>query len=247
MLVSVSGEARGRLVFPLDYPDLAAARRGAELVSSSAGVLKVGLELFVKEGPPAVAIGAALGCEVFLDLKLHDIPATVDAAVASAAVLGAKYLTVHASGGPTMVAAAVRRAEREASGLTILAVTVLTSLDDADLAAVGVSGTTGEQALRLARAAHSAGAGGFVCAPAERPALRAALGPEVVLVTPGIRPAGAAASDQKRMGTPRQAILNGATLLVVGRPIREAPDPAFAARNILGEIAAALAVVSRPS
>ena len=231
-------DPRSRLAFPLDYPDLSTARRGAELVAASAGVLKVGLELFVKEGPAATRIGAELGCDVFLDLKLHDIPATVDAAVASAASLGVRYLTIHAGGGPAMVEAAVRRADRSATGITILAVTVLTSLDDADLAAVGVSGSAGDQALRLARMAHGAGARGFVCSPAELRAMRAALGPDVVLVTPGVRPGGTSMGDQKRTGTPREAIADGASVLVIGRPIREAADPGQAAKAILDEILA---------
>jgi orotidine-5'-phosphate decarboxylase len=235
----VSTTARHRLVYPLDYPDLGTARRGALLVAGSVGVLKVGLELFVKEGPAAVKLGAELGCEVFLDLKLHDIPATVEAAAASAAGLGVKYLTIHAGGGAAMVEAAVRGAARAASGMVILAVTVLTSLDDADLAALGVAGGAGAQAVRLARMAHTAGARGFVCSPAELPAMRSALGTQVCLVTPGIRPAGAAEGDQKRTGTPREAVMAGATLLVVGRPIREAADPGAAATQIVDEIAAA--------
>jgi orotidine-5'-phosphate decarboxylase len=236
----VSPAARSRLAFPLDYPDLDAARRGAAQIRESVGVLKVGLELFVREGPAAVRVGAELGCDVFLDLKLHDIPATVDGAVASAAGLGARFLTIHASGGPRMVEAAVRRAERENPALVILAVTVLTSLDDADLAALGISGTASSHALGLARAAHAAGARGFVCSPSEVRRLRAELGPESILVTPGIRPAGSAAGDQKRTGTPRDAILDGANLLVVGRPIRDAADPAGAARSIAAEIDGAL-------
>jgi orotidine-5'-phosphate decarboxylase len=241
----VSADARGRLAFPLDYRDVAEARRGAALVSASVGVLKIGLELFVSEGPSAAALGAEFGCDVFLDLKLHDIPATVDAAVASAAALRAKYLTVHASGGSAMVAAAVRRAERDAPDLTILAVTVLTSLDDADLTVLGIPATASEHALHLARVAYDAGARGFVCSPADLLPMRAALGSDVVLVAPGIRPAGVAAWDQKRTGTPRQAILDGASLLVVGRPIREAKDPSLAARNLLDEIDAAASEARR--
>ena len=240
MLVPLSGEPRHHLAFPLDYPDLAAARSGAALVRESAGVLKVGLELFVREGPAAVRLGEELGCDVFLDLKLHDIPATVEGAVASAASLGARYLTIHASGGPRMVEAAVRRAVRDNPRLVILAVTVLTSLDDADLSAMGVAANAGEQALRLAKVAHGAGARGFVCSPSELRAMRQALGQDVVLVTPGIRPAGASAGDQKRTGTPREAVLDGADLLVVGRPIRDAQDPAAAARAIAAEIGVAL-------
>jgi orotidine-5'-phosphate decarboxylase len=188
-----------------------------------------------------VRFGRELGCDVFLDLKLHDIPATVDGAVARACELGVKYLTVHASGGGAMLEAAVKRAAKDAPGLTILAVTVLTSLDDADLAAAGIPRSATEHVVGLARLAHDAGVRGFVCSPAEITPLRAALGNEVVLVTPGIRPAGAAAGDQKRVGTPGDAIRAGASVLVVGRPIRDAADPAAAARQVLAEIAAAQA------
>jgi orotidine-5'-phosphate decarboxylase len=230
-------DPRRRLAFPLDYPDIDAARRGAALVAESAGVLKVGLELFVREGPRTVAIAEGLDCDVFLDLKLLDIPATVERAVGSASALGARYLTVHASGGARMVESAVRRAETEGAGLTILAVTVLTSLDESDLAATGVAGTPAEQVRRLAELAWSAGARGFVCSTAEVASLRAALGADAILVTPGIRPAGPSGDDQKRTGTPEQAISHGATILVVGRPIRDAADPAAAARSIRGQIA----------
>lgn len=234
--------ARDRLAFPLDYPTLDEARRGAERVVASAGVLKVGLELFVKEGPAAVRLGEELGAAVFLDLKLHDIPETVERAVASAVGLGVRYLTVHAGGGPRMLEGAAKRVEREGSKLRLLAVTVLTSLDDADLRAVGVNDGTSAQALRLAKLAVSSGVSGLVCSAAEVRELRQALGPDVVLVTPGIRPADANKSDdQKRVGTPASAIRDGSSVLVVGRPIRDAADPSLAARRILDEIAAASA------
>lgn len=232
--------ARRKLAFPLDYDNLGAARRAAELVAESVGVLKIGLELFVKEGPAAVRLGRELGRDVFLDLKLHDIPATVDGAVASAAALGVKYLTVHAFGGPEMIEQAVRRAEREDPNLTILAVTVLTSLSGDDLAVMSIAASPDEQAIRLATMAAGAGARGFVCSPVELAALRRAVGPEAVVVTPGIRPSGSAANDQKRTGTPREAIGAGASVLVVGRPIRDAADPAAAARAVLHEIAESL-------
>jgi orotidine-5'-phosphate decarboxylase len=209
-------------------------------VAPSVGVLKVGLELFVKEGPPAVRIGHELGRDVFLDLKLHDIPATVDGAVASAAALGVKFLTVHAFGGPEMIERAVRRAEVEASGLTILAVTVLTSLSSDDLSSLSVDASPGDQAMRLAKMAARAGARGFVCSPAEVAQVRATVGPDAVIVTPGIRPSGSASDDQKRTGTPSEAIRAGASILVVGRPIRDAADPALAARGIVDEISGAL-------
>lgn len=234
--------ARDRLAFPLDYPSLDEARRGAERVVASAGVLKIGLELFVKEGPAAVRLGEELGAAVFLDLKLHDIPETVERAVASAVGLGVRYLTVHAGGGPRMLEGAAKRVEREGSSLRLLAVTVLTSLDDADLRAVGCNDGTSAQALRLAKLAVSSGVSGLVCSAAEVRELRQALGPDVVLVTPGIRPADANKSDdQKRVGTPAGAIRDGSSVLVVGRPIRDAADPSLAARRIHDEIAAASA------
>ena len=245
MLVSVNGArhpARDRLAFALDFPSLGEAERGAARVTDAVGVLKVGLELFVSEGPRAVELGRQLGCEIFLDLKLHDIPETVERAVASAAALGVRYLTVHASGGPKMLAAAARRAEHENTGLTLLAITVLTSLDAPDLLAVGVAGTPAEHALRLARLADSQGIPGMVCSALEVAALREALGPKAVLVTPGIRPRADGSDDQKRTGTPASAIAAGSSLLVVGRPIRDAADPAAAAWAISDEIQRASAL-----
>ena len=235
---------RERLAFALDYPTLAEAESGAARVRESVGVLKVGLELFVAEGPAAVKVGERLGIRVFLDLKLHDIPETVERAVATAGQLGASFLTLHASGGPRMLEAAARRAAREATGLKLLAVTVLTSLDAADLAAIGVSGAPAEHVLRLGQLARGAGIHGLVCSTSEVGSLRSALGPEAILVTPGIRPAGAAVGDQKRVGTPASALKDGSSLLVVGRPIRDAADPSAAARAILHEMSQAVATPS---
>lgn len=232
--------ARPELAFALDYPTLAEAAAGAALVAPSAGVLKIGLELFMREGPRAVEMGRALGRDVFLDLKLCDIPETVERAVQNAAALEVRYLTIHASGGRAMLERAAAAAARATSPLTLLAVTVLTSLDQADLTALGVGGTPAEHALRLARIASSAGVGGFVTSAQEVASLRAALGPGAVLVTPGIRPSGAAAGDQKRVATPSAALAAGASMLVVGRPIRDAADPAAAAKSIAREIAATL-------
>ncbi len=234
-------DSRSRLVFALDYQDLTAARQGAAAVTSEVGVLKVGLELFLREGPPAVRLGAEVGSEVFLDLKLHDIPETVERAVANACQLGVRYLTVHAAGGPKMLEQAVTRVQKEGVDLTLLAVTVLTSLDGSDLAAIGVKDEPGTQARRLALMARSVGIPGFVCSTREVANLREALGPEAVLVTPGIRPTGPGGDDQKRVGTPGDAIRSGSSLLVVGRPIRDAADPRAAAAAIRAEIAAALA------
>ena len=231
--------ARDRLAFPLDYASLDEARLGAALVSDSFGVLKVGLQLFVSEGPSAARIGEEFSAAVFLDLKLHDIPETVERAVASAAALGVRYLTLHAAGGPKMLERAAERAAKEKTGLVLLAVTVLTSLDAADLAAVGVGAEPGAQAMRLARLAVGSGIPGLVCSPAEVAALRQTLGPDVVLVTPGIRPGGGGGDDQKRTGTPAEAIRAGSTLLVVGRPVRDAADPRAAAAAVLGEVSEA--------
>jgi orotidine-5'-phosphate decarboxylase len=232
--------ARDKLAFPLDYATLDEARKGAALVAESAGVLKVGLELFVREGVPAARIGNDFDCQVFLDLKLHDIPETVERAVASACSFGVRYLTLHASGGPKMLERAARRAEAENPNLILLAVTVLTSLDASDLAAIGSSGDPAAQALRLARLALAAGVRGFVCSAAEVATLRRELGENVTLVTPGIRPAGGVVGDQKRVATPAAAIRAGSSLLVVGRPIRDDQDPRAAARRILDEIAEAI-------
>lgn len=243
---AATDEARRRLVFPLDYASLDEARAGAGVVAPAIGVLKVGLELFVREGPSAVALGRELGLDVFLDLKLHDIPETVGRAVRNAAALGVRYLTVHAHGGRAMLERAAEEAAKAPSPLTILAVTVLTSLDGADLTALGIAAPPADQVLRVARLAWDAGVRGFVASATEAASLRRCLGPGALLVTPGIRPAGSAAGDQKRITTPAQAIADGADLLVVGRPIRDAADPLAAAQAVVGEIEGALAASQRP-
>jgi orotidine-5'-phosphate decarboxylase len=229
-----------RLVFALDLPTLDAARAMAFAVRDAVGMFKIGLELFIEAGPRATAIGPETQRPLFLDLKLHDIPETVERAVARAAALGVRMLTVHASGGPAMVRRAVQRASKEATGLEIAAVTVLTSLDAGDLAAIGVGGDVATQAERLARVAHAEGVRAFVCSPREVGGLRAALGPEVTLVTPGVR-AGQETpkDDQKRTLTAGEAIAAGADWVVVGRPIRDAVNPLEAARAIDAETAAA--------
>ncbi len=235
--------ARDRLALAADLP-LPEALALWEQVAPHVGVAKVGLSLFVEHGPRAVEAFLQRGARVFLDLKLHDIPNTVELAAARAAALGVSYLTIHAGGGAAMVRAAVAGAQAGAAKAgtpvpVILAVTVLTSMDDAALAQTGVVGAPAVQVARLATLATAAGATGLVCSAREVAELRALLGPAPVLCTPGIRPAGAAANDQARTETPSSAIRAGSSLLVVGRPITAAADPAAAARAIEAEIAAA--------
>lgn len=210
-------------------------------IKADVGVAKVGLSLFVEHGPAAVRPFLEQGARVFLDLKLHDIPNTVELAARRAGELGVSFLTVHASGGEAMLRAAVTgvndgAAKRGQVAPRILAVTVLTSLTDADLAEVGLAGTTGDGVLRLAELAHRAGAAGLVCSPREAQPLRQRFGPGFFLCTPGIRPAGAAAGDQARAETPAFARRAGADLLVVGRPIYTASDPVQSARAIAQEL-----------
>lgn len=228
-----------RLIVALDEPDLSSARRLALAVAPHAHVLKVGLELFVEAGPAALALGREANLPVFLDLKLHDIPETVERAVARAAALGASILTIHAQGGRAMIERALARAEREKTGLTIAVVTVLTSLDDTDVRALGVDRDARTHARALARFAFDAGARTFVCSPAEAASLREELGESARLITPGIRPAGSSTGDQKRIATPADAARAGVWAVVVGRPIRDASDPAAAARAIASELEAA--------
>jgi orotidine-5'-phosphate decarboxylase len=233
--------ARQRLIVALDAPDASAA---AGLVSRLEGVclwFKVGLELFTAAGPSVVRELVGNGHRVFLDLKFHDIPNTVAGAVRSAAALGVRMTTVHAAGGPAMLAAAREAIEGLADPPELLAVTVLTSIDAPQLAATGIERSPGEQVELLGRLGLASGYRGFVCSPKEIARLRAVTGPEGILVIPGIRPAGAAVGDQRRVATPAEALAAGASYLVIGRPITQAADPAQAAEAILSEMAAALA------
>jgi orotidine-5'-phosphate decarboxylase len=198
------------------------------------------MELYYAAGNSFVHELKNRGFNVFLDLKLHDIPNTVAGAVRSATQAGASLLTIHASGGPAMMAAAAEAASAPGAP-KLLAVTVLTSMDASDLAATGIAGTPAEQVLRLAKLAKAAGIDGMVCSAEEVSTLSAELGPRTMLVVPGIRPTGAATEDQRRIATPAEAIAQGASMLVVGRPITRATDPAAAASAILEEIAEALA------
>jgi orotidine-5'-phosphate decarboxylase len=217
------------LIVALDTRDHDRLRALATALGPEVGGLKVGLEAFAAIGPAAVATARA-AAPVFLDLKLHDIPNTVAGAAAAAARLGVAQLTVHATGGPKMIAAAAGAAPE----VTVLAVTILTSLDEATLAAVGLP-PSAEAVPRLAAMAVEAGAGGLVCAAPEIAAVRAAVGPGPLLVVPGIRPPGADPADQSRIATPAAALTAGADRLVIGRPITATTDPAHAARTLLRE------------
>jgi orotidine-5'-phosphate decarboxylase len=224
---------RDRLIVALDIPDVGVARRLVERIGERVVFYKVGMELAYGGGLAFVSELAAAGKQVFLDLKLHDIPNTVERATAQAARLGARFLTVHAY--PQTMRAALAGAK--GSGLQILAVTVLTSYDDADLFDACYRFGVVETARRRAEQAQELGVDGLVASPAEAAMLRQAVGGAMLLVTPGVRPAGAAAGDQKRVAAPAEAIRNGADYLVVGRPVTEAGDPRAAAEAIVAEIA----------
>ena len=212
----------------IDTPSLERAKLLAEQVRANAGGVKLGLEFFSANGPAGVAAILELGVPVFLDVKLHDIPNTVAKAVEALAPLEPAVLTVHAAGGRAMLEAAKAAAP---AGTKVVAVTVLTSLDGDDLRSIGVSSEPREQVERLAELARSAGLDGIVCSGAEVAAARAAW-PDGFFVVPGVRPAGGEVSDQKRVVTPRQALDDGASILVIGRPITAAADPVTALRDI---------------
>jgi orotidine-5'-phosphate decarboxylase len=232
-------EPKERLAVALDFPSAKPALELVDRLSGSCLWFKVGMELYYAAGNGFVETLRNRGFNVFLDLKLHDIPNTVAGAVRSATQAGASLLTIHAAGGPAMMAAAAEAAAAAPDSPRLLAVTVLTSMDTHELAAIGVASSPAEQVLRLARLAKQAGIDGLVCSAEEVGTLRAELGAETLLVIPGIRPSGSDIGDQKRIATPRQAIERGASMLVVGRPITRAADPAQAAKSILEEIALA--------
>jgi orotidine-5'-phosphate decarboxylase len=233
-------QARGRLIVALDVPDAARAAQLVDRLEGTCHWFKVGLELFAAAGPAVLEPLIGRGHSVFLDLKFHDIPNTVAGAVRSAAGLGVRMLTVHAAGGPAMLAAAREALSGIENPPELLAVTVLTSMDAGQVNAVGVERSPADQAILLARMGLDAGMRGFVCSPQEVARLRGLTGPEGVLVVPGIRPAGASVGDQKRVATPAAALREGASYLVVGRPITQAAHPAEAAEAILEEMAEAL-------
>ncbi len=230
MAATMSQPGRGPIAVALDTTDLSTATRWAGAVAPHVTTVKVGLELFCHEGPLAVEkVRAAADVDVFLDVKLHDIPATVAGAARALAPLQARYVTVHASGGSAMVAAAVE----SLPAASVAAVTILTSLDGPALGRLGINGPPQEAVRRLALLAVEAGAQALVCSPQEVALVRSEVGPGVVLITPGVRPPGADVQDQARVATPAKAIADGADLLVIGRPITAAPDPAQAAADIV--------------
>ncbi|AFL88228.1 orotidine-5'-phosphate decarboxylase [Terriglobus roseus DSM 18391] len=228
-----------RLIVALDYPSRAEAMAFVDRLDGTVRWLKVGLELYLAEGRPMVEALRERGFEVFLDLKLHDIPNTVAGAVRSAGACGAALLTLHAAGGPAMLAAAAEAASKLASPPRLLAVTVLTSMDAAQLRAIGIEAEAREHVVRLGEMAVAAGVNGLVCSPEEIIPLRSSSAQDARLVVPGIRPAGAVKDDQSRIATAGDAIRYGADMLVVGRPITRASDPAAAAAALIEEVRAA--------
>jgi orotidine-5'-phosphate decarboxylase len=228
-----SSGMRGCLIVALDVSTAAEAQKLVARIGDAAGIYKIGLQLFTAEGHGIVRDLVSSGRRVFLDLKLHDIPTTVALAVKSAAELRVDMLTIHASGGSAMLRAAT---EASAGRINLLAVTVLTSLSDEDMQEIGIAGRVSDQVLRMASLAQSTGCQGIVTSPREALMVRKAMGEGFAIVTPGIRPAGAETNDQQRIATPAQAISNGVSHIVVGRPITHAPDPAKAAQAIISEM-----------
>jgi orotidine-5'-phosphate decarboxylase len=224
------------LILVLDAPSPRAVAPVLTRLAGTVRWVKIGLEMFTACGPDCVREVAGLGFDVFLDLKLHDIPNTVAKAVESAARLPIRMLTLHTGGGREMMQWAVKAQQAHAPQLTLLGVTVLTSMDEAELHAIGVSDSPAQQVVRLGQLAVAAGLRGLVCSPLEITPLRAALPRDVRLVAPGIRPRDARADDQTRVMTPADAARIGADFIVVGRPIFAAPDPVAAARAILAEL-----------
>lgn len=226
-----------RIIVALDYASSEQAFTFIDRVTPETCRLKVGLELYTAAGPHFIEQVVKRGFRVFLDLKFHDIPNTVEHACRQAASLGVELLTVHCLGGRTMLQAARRGVGESANRPRVLGVTLLTSLDINDIREVGIGGTIEERVSALATLARESGLDGVVCAPTEANALRTALGTDFLLITPGIRPAGGALGDQRRVLTPVDALREGASLLVIGRPITQASDPAMTLAAIEREIA----------
>ena len=232
------------LAIALDLPNEHDAMKLIDRLGNTCQWFKVAMELYYTAGNSIVQQLRDRGLSVFLDLKLHDIPNTVAGAVRSATSAGASLLTVHASGGAAMMSAAAEAASAPGSP-RLLAVTVLTSMDASQLEGIGITAPVADQVLRLARLAQHSGINGMVCSAEEVALLRNETGPSSLLITPGIRPVGSAIEDQKRVATPAQAIAHGASMLVVGRPITRAADPAAAAQSILNEIAEQMIATSK--
>ena len=227
-------QSRDRLIVALDRSSRDEILRLADALHGVAGVFKIGLQAFIPNGPSLVRELGQRGEKIFLDLKIHDIPNTAGHAVAEIAALGAAMTTVHAAGGEAMLRSSAH------DDLLVLAVTVLTSLDEGELKRIGFSGTPVENAVRLAKLSQKCGLRGVVASPEEIAAIRDACGPALIIVTPGVRPNGSAAGDQRRTTTPAAAIAAGADYIVVGRPITDAPAPRDAALRIIERLDASL-------
>lgn len=233
--------ADNRLIVALDFHKSEDVEKLVDTLGDSISFYKVGMELFYSEGAQVVSFLKGRGKNIFLDLKLHDIPNTVAQGLCSLMVQGADILNIHASGGFTMMKTAAEGLRKAAADQGVacpklIAVTILTSINEADWQGLGMQCTIGEQVVRLAKLAKDAGLDGVVASPQEAAAIRGACGPDFLIVTPGVRPAGASIDDQSRIATPASALKNGATHLVVGRPIRAAADPKAAAEAIIKEM-----------
>lgn len=236
-----------RVIVALDFPSAPAALAFTDRLEGRCRWVKVGLELYLAAGPSIIQVLRDRGLEVFLDLKLHDIPNTVAGAVTSLSRSGASLLTVHALGGPAMLAEAQKAAASFPTGPALLAVTILTSMDSQQLTAIGIPAGPPDAVRKLATLAQAAGVPGMVCSPQEVALIRSILGPGPMLVVPGIRPTGSDLGDQRRTATPAAAIADGASMLVIGRPVTRSPDPLAAFESILDEVEAATGPVPHES
>lgn len=234
----MTSQAKDKIIVALDVPDARAADKLLNALGDSVTWIKIGLQLFTAEGPSLVRDIRNRGYKVFLDLKFHDIPNTAFGAVRSAVDLGVDMTTIHLFGGQPMIGTTVEAAK--GSPLLVLGVSVLTSFNQEQLTGIGVSNEVGDQVLQLVQLGYDVGLRGVVCSPHEIARLRKQFGDDLTIVTPGVRPAGSDKGDQQRVMTPSEAIKEGASYLVIGRPITGAADPAAAARKITEEIAAAL-------
>lgn len=233
---AISSAVKDRLIIALDVPNAAQAQTLVRSIGDAGVFYKVGLELFTAEGPSIVRELVSSGRKVFLDLKVHEIPNSAAGAIRSASALGVSMVTVHATGGLKMMQAASIAALAASYRLTVLAVTILTSLSESEVKDIGYTANAADQVIRLATMAKNAGCGGVVASPQEVRRLRQEIGPEMAIVTPGIRPLGSEIGDQARIATPSDALRAGASHLVIGRPINAAADPAAATRDILAQM-----------